>query len=314
MILICVSFCTKGPDKVLVIFSYHPEYEWCQQELKGIQEVFSSTDVVIETFYMDTKRRSDESWKKEITESALDTIKKFKPDVVIVCDDNACQLVASQFINKKLPFVFTGINEDPQKYGMPAKNITGVLERNLINGTIGLLRELDPSIQSIAIITDNSTTSNAATTRFTQDNFPVTLKKVYSFDYYDDWKSTVKELNEEVDALGIYMYFTLKEEGSERNIPSDEVLRWTINNTSLPTFSFEEFSVKNGVLCGETQSGYEHGKEAALMAEDILKGTNPHELPLRIPTMGTMLINKRTADKLHISIPDELQQKAKIIE
>lgn len=294
---------------MLVIFSYHPEYEWCQQELKGIQEVFSGTDVVIETFYMDTKRRSDENWKKEITDSTLDTIKKFKPDVVIVCDDNACKLVASQFIHKKLPFVFTGINEDPQKYGMPAKNITGVLERNLINGTIGLLRELDPSIQSVAIISDNSTTSRAAMERFTQENFPITLMGVYSTNDYDEWRSNLEELKNQIDALGIYMYFTLKEEGSEKNIPSDEVLQWTLDNTSLPTFSFEEFSVRNGVLCGETQSGYEQGKEAALMAVEILAGTSPDEVSLRIPKMGTMLINKNTADRLKISISDELKEK-----
>ena len=306
--------CSQSQKKILVIYSYHPEYEWCRQEKKGIEDGFKAQDVTIESFYLNTKRKSDKAWKKKITNEAIEKIDSYKPNLVIVCDDNACQLVATQFIDKKIPFVFTGINGDPHDYGMPAKNITGVLERNLIDGTIGLLQQLDSSVKTVAIITDDGTTSRAAIPRFTKDNFPVNLTKVYSTNDFDEWKSYVKELNEQVDALGIYMYFTLKGEDSDENIPDGKVLQWTLNNISIPSFCFEEFSVKGGVLCGETQSGFEQGKEAALMAVEILTGTAPDQLPLRVPKMGTMLINKKTADKLNIIIPDDLKHKAKIIE
>ncbi len=313
-ILFSLNFCSKVPAKILVIYSYHPEYEWCQQEKRGIEDVFKDQDVTIESFYLNTKKKTDDAWKKEITDKAIEKISTFKPNLVIVCDDNACQLVATQFINKKIPFVFTGINGEPENYGMPAKNITGVLERNLIEGTIGLLQRLDPSVKSVAIITDDGTTSRAAKVRFIQENFPVTLTKVYSTNDFDEWKSDLKEINQSVDALGIYMYFTLKDENSNENLPDEEVLQWTLENTTLPSFCFEEFSVKGGVLCGETQSGFEQGKEAALMASEILSGTSPEELPLRIPKMGTMLINKKTAERLKITIPEDLKEKAKIIE
>ncbi len=311
--LLALMSCSKSPEKLLIIYSYHPEYEWCRQEKRGIEDVFSDQNIIIESFYMDTKRKTNKTWEKNITNEAILKIKSFKPDLVIVCDDNACRLVAKQFVDKKLPFVFTGINEDPKVYGMPAKNITGVIERKLISGTIGLLKKLDPSVKTIAIITDNSPTSQATVGRFTQENFPVKLYEVYRTNNYDDWKKYVRKIQTEVDALGIYMYFTLEKVNSEESVPYAQVLKWTMENNTLPTFSFEEFSVQDGVLCGETQSGYEQGKEAALMAKEILSGVKPSALPIVIPKKGTLMINEKTAQKLEIVIPEELKQKAKII-
>ena len=311
--LLALMGCSKSPEKLLVIYSYHPEYEWCRQEKMGIDNVFSDHNIIIESFYMDTKRKTSKTWEKNITDEALLKIKSFKPDLVIVCDDNACRLVAKQFINKKLPFVFTGINEDPKLYGMPSKNITGVIERKLIPGTIDLLKKLDPSVETIAIITDNSPTSQATVSRFTKENFPVELYEVFQTNDYDEWKKYVKKIQTEVDALGIYMYFTLEKAGSEELVPHTQVLNWTLENNTLPTFSFEEFSVQGGVLCGDTQSGYEQGKEAALMAKEILAGVKPSELPIVMPKKGILIINEKTAQKLEIVIPEELKQKAKII-
>jgi ABC-type uncharacterized transport system substrate-binding protein len=311
--LLALMSCSKSSEKVLVIYSYHPEYEWCQQEKKGIEDVFKYQNVIIESFYMDTKRKTNKTWEKNITNDALQKIDSFKPDLVIVCDDNACRLVATQFIDKKLPFVFMGINEDPKVYGMPAENITGVIERNLISGTIDLLKKLVPSVESVAIITDNSVTSQAAAARFTQENFPVKLYETYKTNSYDDWKKYVRKIQTEVDALGIYLYFTLEEADSDESVPDAHVLKWTLDNNTLPTFSFENFSVQNGVLCGETQSGYEQGKEAAMMAKEIMGGINPNDLPVRMPKKGTPTINEKTAKKLNIIIPEELKQKAKII-
>lgn len=310
---LAIMSCSKSPEKLLVIYSYHPEYEWCQQEKKGIDDVFKDQNIIVESFYMDTKRKTNKTWEKNITNEALQKIASFKPDLVMVCDDNACRLVATQFIDKKLPFVFMGINEDPKVYGLPAKNITGVIERNLISGTIDLLEKLVPSIESVAIITDNSVTSQAASTRFIQENFPVKLYDVYKTNNYDDWKKYVRKIQTEVDALGIYLYFTLEQSDSDESVPDAHVLKWTLDNNSLPTFSFENFSVQNGVLCGETQSGYEQGKEAAMMAKEILSGTAPDDLPVRMPKKGTLTINEKTAKKLDIIIPEELKQKAKII-
>lgn len=312
-VLLAMLGCAKSPEKLLVIYSYHPEFEWCRQEKIGIEDVFSDQNLIIESFYMDTKRKNGKTWEKNITDEALLKIKSFKPDLVIVCDDNACRLVAKQFVDKKLPFVFTGINEDPNMYNMPARNITGVIERKLIPGTIDLLKKLVPSIKTIAIITDNSPTSQATVGRFNKENFPVELTEVFSTNEYDEWKNYVRKIQTEVDALGIYLYFTLEEIDSEESVPNAEVLKWTLENNTLPTFSFFAFSVQDGVLCGETQSGYEQGKEAALMAKEILAGVKPSELPVLMPKKGTLMINEKTAQKLEIVIPEELKQKAKII-
>ena len=42
-----------------------------------------------------------------------------------------------------------------------------------------------------------------------------------------------------------------------------EVLRWTLANSRLPEFGLQEFTVRDGALCGVVESGYYQGKRAA---------------------------------------------------
>ncbi|MCK4475213.1 MAG: hypothetical protein KAU16_00615, partial [Methanophagales archaeon] len=146
----------KTGKKVLLIFSYHPEYPWVIEETRGVEDILKDKGVETEIFYLDTKRKTSAEWKKKVSEDAVKKIDELEPDLVIVFDDNACELVAMKYVGKSLPFVFCGMNGDPEDYGFPAENIAGVVERQHINGTIDLLKQLVPNVKKAAIITDNS--------------------------------------------------------------------------------------------------------------------------------------------------------------
>ncbi len=111
--------CEKAGKKVLIIFSYSPEYTWVAEETKGVEEVFKNKDIIVDKFYMDIKRKTDLKWKKKVSEKAMKKIEKFRPDLVIVFDNNASEFVAKQYIGKNLPFVFSGMNGEPEDYGFP---------------------------------------------------------------------------------------------------------------------------------------------------------------------------------------------------
>ena len=128
-----VSPDVKTGKKVLLIFSYHPEHPWVIEETRGAEDILKNKGVETEKFYLDTKRNTSAEWKKKVSEEAVKKIEKFKPDLVIVFDDNACELVAMKYAGKSLPFVFCGMNGDPEDYGFPAENIAGVVERQHIN-------------------------------------------------------------------------------------------------------------------------------------------------------------------------------------
>ena len=68
-------------------------------------------------FRMDTKRNTDEEFKKTAALKAKAEIEASKPDVVIAADDNASKyLIQPYFKDASLPFVFCGVNWDEKGF------------------------------------------------------------------------------------------------------------------------------------------------------------------------------------------------------
>ena len=313
LLSVAVLGCIKPSEKVLLIFSYHPEHPWVVEETRGAEDILEERGVETEKFYLDTKRNTSAEWKEEVAEEAVRKIDDFKPDLVIVFDDNACELVAKEYIGESLPFVFCGMNGEPEDYGFPAQNITGVIERHHLEETIELLRRLVPDVEKLAIMSDDSPTSQAFITSVKNIIPPIEISEFYTTNDFDAWKAKVKGLQTKVDAIGIYVYHTIKEKSGEESLPPEDVLGWTLENSKLPDFTFSDFTVRDGVLCGVTVSGYEQGMTAAEIAIRILNGEKPADIPIECPEKGTPMINRIRAEELNIEIPADVLEAVEIL-
>ena len=316
LLLVFVSACaeTEEADKrVLLIFSYHAEYPWVIEETRGAEDILKENPVEIERFYLDTKRKTSAEWKEQVAADAVNKINDFKPDVVVVFDDNACELVAKRYIGKTLPIVFGGMNGEPEDYGFPANNITGVIERPQLEETISLLKHLIPDARRVAIVTDNSPTSQAFIARARRTTLPIEVSEFYSTDDFDAWKAKVIELQSKVDAIGLALYHTLKEKDGEVSLPAEHVLEWTLKNSQLPEFAVFEFTVNEGALCGVTLSGYEQGKAAAEIAVKILDGQKPADIPIQSQEEGKPVVNEERAKELDVVIPTDMLNEVEIV-
>ncbi|MCX6012177.1 MAG: hypothetical protein NTV30_01950 [Chloroflexi bacterium] len=307
--LIALPFpgCAQSEHKVLVIYSYHPEYAWQIEEARGVTEVITGKNLNIQNFYMDTKRQTSTEWWNKISVDMVNTVNEFKPDVVIMFDDNACKMVSENFPSSNIPFVFGGMNNNPEVYGFSSTNVTGVIERHHIEETIAILKKLKPGVKNLALITDDSATSQAFITGLTNKPFNI----IYITNKYSDWKTKLKELQSSVDAIGLFQYHILKDD-SGQNISPEEVLDWTLKNNTLPDFTFFDFIVAGGVLCGVTESGYEQGKAAAEIAVRILNGEKVANIAIQCPQKGITYINEAKAQKLGIQIPSDILKEAQL--
>ncbi len=63
LLLFPVLGCTKSSEKVLLIFSYHPEYPWVVEETRGVDDILKGRGVETEILYLDTKRNTSAEWK-----------------------------------------------------------------------------------------------------------------------------------------------------------------------------------------------------------------------------------------------------------
>ena len=88
---------------------------------------------------------------------ARDLIDEWEPDLIYTTDDDAQEYVAKYYINKDTPFVFSGVNKDPEQYGFAgSRNITGVMEHELFSESDRLLKNIIPNVKRIAVVFDDA--------------------------------------------------------------------------------------------------------------------------------------------------------------
>ncbi|MBC8399862.1 MAG: hypothetical protein H8E14_00075, partial [Candidatus Marinimicrobia bacterium] len=205
--------------KVFVVFSYHPEFSWDIDENKGIDEVFAGHNLELERFYMDTKRNTSLEWKKAMAEKAIERITAFQPDVLMVFDDNACEWVAKHYAGSALPVVFAGMNFEPSHYGFPTANITGVVEHIPLKAMVDLVSELAPTVRKVAFISDDSPTSSGIDERLPSLDLSVEILEVVATNDFNEWKTKITAWQDQLDAIGLFTYNTIKDAESAVSIP-----------------------------------------------------------------------------------------------
>jgi len=296
-------------SRLLVVHSYHPEYPWVAAINEGIEATLAGSGVEHEVFYMDTKRHTETAWKVSAGQRAAERVAAYRADIVITADDDAQEYFGRLYVDTPLPLVFCGVNADPSKYGYPAANVTGIIERAHFAQTLELGRRLRP-IRRVALLSCNDTTSAGALGFMRAELTDVEITETQLVNTFAEWQAQFLRLSQSADAVAVYMYHTLHDGVSETSLAPDAVMAWTAQHTTVPTLGFFEFGVRDGLLCGVVESGNEHGTRAAAYALQILQGTPVEALPITKATVGTTMFNRATAACLGLELPETLTRGA----
>jgi ABC-type uncharacterized transport system substrate-binding protein len=300
--------------KVLIVHSYDRNFTWTADIHDALERMLSRHQIELRTVFMDTNVdhvKRDETRLTAAGRIAAETMRNFKPDVVIASDDDAQQYFAAQFAgNSSAPaFVFCGVNQDPARYGYPAVNVTGVVEELAWGESLKLLRRLRPNIRKILVLLDSRPSSLAAV-RSMRSSTPADIEAEWIIvDTYENWRQILSSSGSTHDALAILNYHNLTDAAGQV-VPDHEVMRWTRENMVLPSVGFFDYTVADGALCGVIQTGFEHGTLAGGMALRILNGERVVDIPSVSTTRGLTMLNMKMARKLRIDIPEGLLQEA----
>jgi putative tryptophan/tyrosine transport system substrate-binding protein len=74
----------------------------------------------------------------------------------------------------------------------------------------------------------------------------------------------------------------------------------------LPAIYPLKVFVETGGLMSYGSSQLEHGRNLAVVADKVMKGANPSDIPVMQPTQFEMAINLKTANALGLTVPPEL--------
>jgi len=329
----------KEPAKkrIVVVSSYHREYVWSQETNEGFcaamlkfgyfddktqageytkNDAVETSKVIVKKLWLDAKRKKSREEKVEMTVHITKAIKEFKPDLIFLGDDDAAQYIGDQFLDTKIPIVFWGVNNTPVKYGLvdrpdrPGHNVTGIFQPGYYVESLDLLKKIAPSLKTFAVLTDDTTAGRshykAIEYLAQQGVLPLALKETVITGDYEVFKSSALELQKTVDAFFIAQYSSLRDK-SGNYVSAFEVAAWYIANIKIPETSEQGQFVRQGMLCGADDSGYNQGYEAVAVAHEILaKGANPATYPVRAPKRGVLIANRQRAAMLGITLTPEM--------
>jgi ABC-type uncharacterized transport system substrate-binding protein len=340
--LACVAYGAQKKKpvqrRVLVVSSYQRDVAWSREtneglcaamlkfrylENRGQAEEFTKSDyvetprVVLKKLWMDTKRKGSKGEMDEASLAIYRYAKAFRPDLILLGDDEAVEYVGSKFLDSRIPIVFWGVNSTPVKYGLvdsmarPGHNVTGVYQTGYYVETLSLLKAIAPNVKTFATLAIETAAgrSHYKTVEYLarKGALPLKLAATVVTSDFESWKRKVLELQGKVDAFLLVHYSGLKDLNGNV-VPPEEVARWYISNVKIPeAVGFRHF-VSHGMLCGVDDSGYNQGFQAVVIAHDILeKGAKPATYPPVTPGHGAAIVNVQRARMLGIDIPGNVR-------
>lgn len=286
--------------QVLVVMSYDEGYAWANEIKEGVDSVLAKNSTVT-YFWMDTKRYLDRG--KEKAEEAYELYRKLRPDGVIAADDNAQSMFVEPYLKNRVstPVMFCGVNAQPEEYGYPAKNVSGILERLHIRNSIIYAQLLIPSIKKMIFITKESPSGEAVFRQYQSehDTYPVESVSFFLPKNIDEAITAVMEFKERSDAL----FYETMEGIRDKNgtIMGDrEVVPILAKAYGKPLISNNLYHVQYGTLCAVIKTGQEQGATAAEMLLKAMQGTPVSRIPMTRNRHGKRVINLGVMNALSI--------------
>ncbi|MEI5992659.1 tryptophan ABC transporter substrate-binding protein [Candidatus Enterococcus mansonii] len=298
----------KLPTLGVLQFVSHPALD---QIYKGIQAGLE------ENGYIDGKNitiafQNGQADQSKLTTMSQQLVQEKKADVLIGIATPAAQALANT--TTTIPIVLGAIT-DPVSAGLvkndkePGGNITGVSDKSPVDAQFELANKLLPKSKTVGILYASSEENS----KYQVDEAKKVAQqkglsvKTFAVPSSNEIAQTVQVMTSEVD----FIY-----------IPTDNTIANAMqtvvneaNKSKTPIIPSVDTMVQQGGIATVGINQYELGVQTGKMAADILAGkSKPETTPIYTFKTGDTIINQKQADKLGITIPNDVLSEAKIIE
>jgi putative ABC transport system substrate-binding protein len=231
--------------------------------------------------------------------------------ILVTGGGGATEAKAAQLATDKVPIVFmTG--SDPVGLGLvqslarPGGNITGVadLDVELAPKRLEIFRELVPNLRRVLFLydaTDPHAVSQLDSHRGAARSLGVTLVE-RPVRTQDEAVAVLDRVRKgDVDGIVSPRFLSL-------NIPG--FIIETGARRAIPTMLHNSFLVEQGGLASYAANLYEVGRQASRLVDKIIKGAKPADIPVEQATRFELVINRKTASALGLTIPPSILLRA----
>jgi len=229
------------------------------------------------------------------------------PDVVFVSTNPVVSAVMQ--VTRTIPIVFTWVSDSVgsgyvRNLAHPGGNITGFhnYEPALGPKWMGILKEIAPAVRRVAFVHVPEITANVAFMRAGEASSAALEMAVSGAGVRND-----------ADLQRVLTEFAQEPSGGIIVTPSPltatrrAVIIELAARLRLPAIYSFRFYAESGGLLSYGIDQTELVREAASYVDRILRGANPVDLPVQLPTKYQLVINIKTAKALGLNVPNSMQ-------
>jgi putative tryptophan/tyrosine transport system substrate-binding protein len=230
-------------------------------------------------------------------------------DLILAAGADAAR--AAKLATDRVPIIFLG-GSDPvmlglvQSFNRPGGNVTGVtdLDTELTSKRLEIFKEIIPGLRRVLLpydTGDRETVTHLPEYREAARRLGIALveKPLRS---HDEARAAIVGMRKgEADGILAPRYLAL-------NIPG--FMLEASAHRPIASMFHDSLFVEKGGLASYSPSRYEAGRQAARLADRILKGAKPGDLPVERPTKLELAINLKAAKALGLTIPQSILQRA----
>jgi diguanylate cyclase (GGDEF)-like protein len=322
-----------GP-KVLLLNSYHAQYQWTQANNQGIQQVLSTKiadeDLFIE--FMDSRRIIDnETHLQALVKLYRHKYRLIRPDLIISTDDFALNFLIRyrDEIFPDIPVVFNGVNFDPTEKLAGLKNFVGIQEGDAIAENIKLISQLHKGeIDEIVVLSDKSSLGVlfsqevlAFKKQWQHPSIKITLQDDFSFEELlyqvnNQAQNIDNNENKKFDSSHVnkkaYFISALHKDNQDRYFSYVHDIPTLTRYSKAPIYGMWGTPLMGlGVVGGYMNNPFSHGENTAHIALDILAGKKTKAFNNIISAQFLPRFDSRQLEKFNID-PDLLPAASEI--
>ena len=289
--------------RCLYVSSYHAGYVWNDDIEEAMTKVLRG-QCEIKKFYMDGKRNLAPEFARQKGLEAKKLIDTWKPDVVIVADDNAARyLVMPHLKNAAVPVVFCGINWTVEPYGFPYPNTTGMVEIGPVEPLAKEVRTVVPNARQGIFLSAEEMTQNKEVALnqkvYAKHGITILHRPVQTM---AEWEKAFLEA-QKAD------FIILGNNAGINDWSHERALALVTQKGKKFTVSYLDWMAPYTMLTMAKIAG-EQGDWAARAALRILKGARPNSIPIAANQRWNIFVNPTLLRETGFTLPADLKKKA----
>lgn len=211
----------------------------------------------------------------------------------------ASQAMAS--VEKKRPIVIAAVSYPEIFFSHTNRNITGISDRVIMKDEIDAVKALLPAIKTIGIVY-NPAEANAV---------KEVEEMIHELEHVHIAHTKIG-VTHESEVLGAVSVGISKVDALIA--PADNTIAAALpaliklcKSSSKPLIVCYNDPVHYGALMARGVDYHDNGYQAAQIAAQIINGvSNPHEIPIKKPRSGKIIVNEQTLHDLNLSIPETI--------